>query len=323
MKFQGIRGARVLVERCLNLQAGEEFLVVTDTNKLDVGQLIASAGMQRDARVSMTVMPPLPAPGAEPPKAVASAMKASHAIVMATTYTLTMSNARMAATNAGARILSQGGIDENFLAGDFYQIDYARQKPVVDKIAGMLGRAKKAKLTNEAGTEIEIPFAGRKGFSFSGVCHNSGDFASPPDIEAFVAPLEDATEGTLVVNGSTSVPEIGVLVEPIQLDIRKGTITDIRGAEQAKMLKNKLDSYDDPNVFRIGELGIGLNPWATRFTGISLIDEGIFGSAHLGIGQNVPYLGTIMAKTHIDLIVPKVTLELDGTTVLRNGKLQA
>lgn len=322
MKFEAMRGARILVERCLKLQAGEEFLVVTDTNKLGVGQLIAGAAMECGANVSLTLMPPLPAPGMEPPKAVASAMKASDAIVMATTYTITQSRAREEAQRAGARILSQGGIDESFLASDFYHVDYLKQKPIVDRVAAMLTKAKKARLTTKLGTNIEMILEGRDAFSISNVCHERGTFGSPPDIEAYIAPVEDTANGTLVVDGSTTLAEVGVLTEPIQMRIEKGTAVEIKGGSQARTLKSKLDAYCDPNVFRIGELGVGLNPMASRVVGIPLVDEGVLGTAHLALGQNVTYHGKITAKTHVDLILSGVTLELDGTPVLEDGRLR-
>lgn len=322
MKFEAMRGAKILVERCLNLQPGEEFLVVTDTNKIGVAQLIAGAATEREARVTLTVMPPPSAPSMEPPRAVAAAMKVSDAIVMPTTYTITQSRAREEAQKAGARILSQGGIDENFLASEFYQVDYLKQKPTVDRVAEMLTKAKKAKLTTRLGTSLEMSLEGRDAFSISNVCHERGSFGSPPDIEAYIAPLEDTANGTLVVDGSTTLTEIGVLVEPIRLKIERGTAVEIKGGAQAHRLRTKLDSYSDPNVFRIGELGVGLNPMATRVVGIPLVDEGVLGTAHVALGQNITYHGKISAKTHIDLIITEVTLELDGVPVLEDGRLQ-
>lgn len=322
MKFEAMRGAKILVDRCLNLRKGEEFLVVTDTNKLAVAQLIAGAAVEREAKVSIAVMAPLPAPGMEPPKAIAAAMKASDAIVMATTFTITQSRAREEAQDQGARILSQGGIDESFLASDYYQVDYVKQKPVVDKMAAIMSKAKTAKLTTRLGTNLEMRLGGREAYSWNNVCHERGTLGSPPDTEACIAPLEDTASGTLIVDGSTTLSELGILSEPIHVKVEKGTAVEIKGGLQAQRLKNKLDSYNDPNVFRIGELGVGLNPNATKIVGIPLVDEGAIGTAHLALGQNITYRGKIVAKTHIDLIVTVVTLELDGTAVLKDGKLQ-
>jgi len=322
MKFEAMRGARILVEQCLNVQPNEEFLVVTDTNKLGVAQLIAGAAVERDASVSLAIMSPLPAPGMEPPKAIAAAMKASDAIVMATTFTITQSRAREEAQKLGARILSQGGIDENFLASDYYKVDYQKQKPIVDKVASMLTKATKARLTSEAGTSLEMSIDGREAFSWNNVCHERGTLGSPPDIEACIAPLEDTAKGTLVADGSTTLSELGLLTEPIRIEIERGTAVDIKGGAQAHRLKRKLDSYSDPNVFRVGELGVGLNPMVSELVGIPLVDEGALGTVHIALGQNITYYGTIVAKTHIDLIVKNITLELDGMTILRAGKLQ-
>lgn len=50
------------------------------------------------------------------------------------------------------------------------------------------------------------------------------------------------------------------------------------------MLKRDLEAKNDPNVYNIAEMGVGFNPQC-RFMGFMLEDEGVFGSAHIGIGQ--------------------------------------
>jgi leucyl aminopeptidase (aminopeptidase T) len=74
-------------------------------------------------------------------------------------------------------------------------------------------------------------------------------------------------------------------------------------------------------MHRLGELGIGLNPMA-RLVGIPLIDEGVLGTAHIALGLNYTYGGTIRdARTHIDCVFKEPTIELDGVSILKNGRL--
>jgi len=46
MKFEAIRGARILVDACPTLKPGRQFLVVSDTKESGVAELIA-AGVMR------------------------------------------------------------------------------------------------------------------------------------------------------------------------------------------------------------------------------------------------------------------------------------
>ena len=86
------------------------------------------------------------------------------------------------------------------------------------------------------------------------------------------------------------------------------------------MQKQILESANDHQVYNIGELGVGLNPKA-KLCGLMLEDEGAFGSVHIALGSNADFGGKTKAARHIDLIISKATLILDGQTVLQNGEL--
>lgn len=52
------------------------------------------------------------------------------------------------------------------------------------------------------------------------------------------------------------------------------------------MLKRDLEAKNDPNDYNIAEMGVGFNPQC-RFMGFMLEDEGVFGSAHIGMGTSI------------------------------------
>ena len=79
---------------------------------------------------------------------------------------------------------------------------------------------------------------------------------------------------------------IGVIEEPLVVDVEAGFITRIEGGRQARMLREDLENQGDQNSFNIAELGLGLNPQC-RMLGIMLEDEGVLGTAHIGIGTNI------------------------------------
>lgn len=88
----------------------------------------------------------------------------------------------------------------------------------------------------------------------------------------------------------------------------------------ADILKKDLETKGDPNVYNIAELGVGLNP-KCKMTGIMLDDEGVLGSAHIGIGSNLTLGGSLQAPIHYDLVLWHPTIKLDGTNVIKNGKI--
>ena len=320
-RFDVSRGAKILTDDCLNIKPGEDVLIVTDTNMVDVAELIGMVAGERGANVTMSIMLPHSAPGMEPPKPVAASMRVADAIMMVTTYTLTPSIAREEAQKAGARILSLGGYNYNILLSEALRADFMAQKPIVEEVAHRLTQAESARILSEAGTDITLILGKRKAHALTNICHEPGTLGSPPDIEAYVAPIEDTAEGVLFINGSICLPEFGLVSKPIRLNVEKGRVVGIEGGEEANRFDEKLRSYDDPEMYRIAELGIGLNPKA-KLVGDPLIDEGVLGTAHIALGLNFTYGGTIrFAKTHIDCVFRKPTILLDGKPLLEDGRL--
>jgi len=68
----------------------------------------------------------------------------------------------------------------------------------------------------------------------------------------------------------------------------------------------------------IAELGIGTNPRA-RVTGHILEDEKAIGTAHLAFGTSASFGGVNVAGVHIDGLLRKPTIDLDGTSLMRDG----
>jgi leucyl aminopeptidase (aminopeptidase T) len=54
--------------------------------------------------------------------------------------------------------------------------------------------------------------------------------------------------------------------------------------------------------------------------GVMLHDEGVYGTAHIGIGTSVLLGGEVKTLTHFDALMWKPTLSLDGEIVLKNGR---
>jgi leucyl aminopeptidase (aminopeptidase T) len=65
----------------------------------------------------------------------------------------------------------------------------------------------------------------------------------------------------------------------------------------------------------LAEVSIGLNP-LSRPGGSPLELEGILGGAHIAVGNNVPYGGSVDARAHIDSVLLRGALILDGEPLL-------
>ena len=70
----------------------------------------------------------------------------------------------------------------------------------------------------------------------------------------------------------------------------------------------------------IAELGIGTNP-AAILTGNVLEDEKVVGTIHLAFGASAGLGGVNTAGVHIDGVIRRPTVELDGERVVDDGEL--
>jgi leucyl aminopeptidase (aminopeptidase T) len=60
----------------------------------------------------------------------------------------------------------------------------------------------------------------------------------------------------------------------------------------------------------------------SEMTGVMLDDEGVLGSAHIGIGTSITLGGVVRAAVHYDLVLWRPTLALDGVEVISEGELR-
>jgi len=313
-------GGRKIVVECARVEPGEKVLVVTDTKTLNVGELIATAALEITDEVVLAVCTPRSAHGEEPPIQITNAMSVSDVIFMPLAFSMTHASAIKDARKNGARVLSMGDFAERMLESGGIDADFLAIAETVDKVATVLGQGKTAKVTTEEGTDLDMDISGRKGFAEPGFSHIPGSISGPPNIEANVGPVEGTSEGILVVDGSIPHPALGVIREPIRIEVKEGKVVEISGGAQADTLRSVLEKMDDHNIYNVAELGIGLNP-CSEIIGSMLEDEGAYGTCHIGIGNNLDFGGHVKAKSHIDLIIRNSTIEIDGKLIQKKGEL--
>jgi leucyl aminopeptidase (aminopeptidase T) len=316
---RAFKGALNLLRTCANAKAGEKALIVTDTEAdAAIADTIRVAATQLDLEVAVVTMRPRVLPGDEPPAPVAAAMLASDIVICPTSRTLFHTNARTAACKEGARFLSMAGANMSVLASGAMLADFHTQELVVRKVVEVLTRAKHITLTNPAGTHLSFDVFGRRGGGVSGMATRRGEATGVPDIEAYIAPLEESANGTLVIDGSTSVTEI--VKCPIVIDFKNGRAIRISGGNEARHLKSVLQRTRNRNSLRLGEFGIGLNPLA-RIRGAIIEDEATLGTAHVALGDNSRLGGVNSAPIHVDMVLRHPHVKLDGKMVLRGKRL--
>jgi leucyl aminopeptidase (aminopeptidase T) len=307
--------ARAVLDDCLALKGGESLVVVTDPGTRTIGEVLVSAGRARDAESVLVEMSERETNGTEPPASVAAAMAECDVLIAPTTKSLSHTEARRAATAAGARVATMPGITEEMMARTM-AADFSALRPRSRKVARLLTDGSEVRITSAAGTHLTLGIAGRTALSDDGDLGAPGAFGNLPPGEAFLAPVEGTTQGRLVVDG-TMWP-VGRLPKPLVWEVEDGYVRDLSGPQAAEITAALGKHGRD--AFAIAELGIGTND-AAQLTGNVLEDEKILGTIHVAIGDNHTFGGTIRVSSHQDGIVLDPTLEIDGQTVLRAGEL--
>jgi len=319
-----MRGADKLVRECAGVQSDEDVLVVCDTSTVDIGLAIASAAIAVAKEVTTCVMRLYArmSHGEDPPRPIAAAMKESDVVFAPTAWSLYHAPARREACEAGARVISMGTVDEEMLVA-VADTPFLEMQPIIKKVTEFLQEASTAHMTTPGGSDVTFDLRGRSKYTDSayGLCRRGDKIKcqAPPCLEVNISPVEDTTEGIFVVDASQAA--IGLVRDPITLRIEKGTIVKIEGREEARRLREYLENLKDSNVYRVAELGIGMNPRA-RMRGHFVEDEAVYGTAHIGIGNNASsWGGKINAVAHSDNITWWPTVKLDGKTIMKDGKL--
>lgn len=313
------RGADKVVTTCVKVQPQEEVLIVTEESKLEIAKAIAAAVYRVGAEPVLMVMVPRDSDSQEPPKTIAEAMKASDAFISVVGKSITHTHAVKDAIQNGSRGVVLTQFTEDMLIHGGIEGDFEEAKVVCKAVADALAGSKEIHLTTANGTDLRYSAEGRRGNALYCMVEK-GEFSTIPTVEANVSPLEGTANGVIVADGSIPYIGIGILDEPVRLLVKDGRIQSIEGGKQAKQLAKDLESKQDANVYNIAEMGLGLNP-KCRFMGFMLEDEGVYGTAHIGIGTSITLGGTVKAACHYDLIMKDATVEADGRFILKNGKV--
>lgn len=309
------RAARNAVRECLGVKAGETLVIVTDPPMARLARLFFEEGAEAGAKAVWIEMPVGRRDGEEPPGPVAAALAAADAALAPTSRSISHTQARRAASAAGARIATLPQLTEEVMSRALLA-DYTSVRVRTERLAELLARVGEYRIASPAGTDLYLKAQGRPVFADTGILREPGAFGNLPAGEVFLAPLEGTAEGLLVVDGSMA--GVGALDEPIRMTVRAGMVTEIDGGADARRLAELLE--EAPEAARcVAELGIGTNETA-EVTGNVLEDEKVLGTVHVAIGDNVSMGGNNRVDSHLDGVLLKPSLWADGQILIDEGR---
>jgi len=204
-------------------------------------------------------------------------------------------------------------------------IDYKKLVEKGKDIVGRISESVKVKVTSDKGTNIQFQVKGRKWIIDDGVISQEdiklGDVGlNLPCGEVFVAPIEESAEGTVFFDVPTNY--YGHKITGLKLKFKEGKIVSYDAEDGKKEFADAIAAATGDKD-KIAEFAIGLNPKA-QFINDILVDEKVLGTIHIAIGDNKgpAYGGKNSSSIHWDFIMTRPTVEVDGKTIMENGKLK-
>ncbi len=309
------RAVRAVVRDCLAVREGEDVLVVANPATQAIGERLRGAAESAGGDSLLAVMSERAQHGTEPPDPIAAAMLKADVIMAPTVQSLSHTAARRAASEAGARVATLPGVTEEMLAR-VMSADVGELRRRGHAVADLLSAAGEARITCANGSDLRLSLEGRTAIADAGELSEPGAFGNLPCGEGFISPRHDSGGGRLVVDGI--IGSIGVPDPPAELTVEDGVLVAASGS-LGEELMDQLTRHG-PDAARVAELGVGTNEKAV-LSGELLEDEKILGTVHVAFGASAGIGGEIQVPVHLDCVVMRPDLTLDGRPVIRGGEL--
>jgi len=318
--FEVSKGIQSILKACVTFEPQEPVLVIVDNEGGPkwIGELFMNAITSMGAEVVLTAITPSEFDGQEPPASVAAAMKCANAIFrVSDRNSMVHTTARKEATAAGARYFTVFQVPVDALKKGVSRADMSVITKRTESLARRLTKANFARVTTALGTDITLGLRGRQGLALSPMSPVVSGL--PFYAEAAIAPVEGTAEGVIVAD--LAVVGWGYLLrEPLRYTVEAGKVVSISGRiEDAKKLR-KITAVEE-NASNIAELGIGTSHIVPLPIHGIRNDAARVGTAHIAMGRNDDIGGTTWSNIHLDSLMDRATVELDGDCVLRDGKL--
>jgi aminopeptidase len=311
------RAISAVIRECVAVRRREEVVVVCNPATQGIGRRFRREAEAAGGEAVLVVMAERKSHAAEPPDTVAAAMVRADVILAPTVQSLSHTAARRAATDGGARAATLPGVSEEMLAR-LMSADLKELRRRSHELAEILTGGNEARITCSNGSDLTLSLEGRTAIPDAGELAEPGAFGNLPCGEGFIAPVEDRGGGRLVVDGT--IASIGVPSSPVELELEDGRLVSATGSEGEQLMQ--LLGKHGQEAMHVAELGVGTNEKAILSPEV-LEAEKILGTVHVAFGASAGIGGRIQVPVHLDCVVTRPNLAVDGKPVVRDGDLLA
>jgi len=201
-------------------------------------------------------------------------------------------------------------------------VDHRKMSALGQKVAAKLGTASKVNVSAKNGTDLSFTITGRPVHVHDGIVDPAdvakGTYSeSLPSGNVAVAAVEDSAQGTIAFDQPMALR--GKLVRGLKWKFENGKLTSTEAKANLEAFTG-FYSGATGDKDRIGWFSIGINPRAD-FIGY-FTDGLVLGAVSVGVGSNKDLGGNNDTTFAHSQTLSKPTVEVDGTTILADGKLK-
>ena len=316
------KGVSIILHDWLNVQKDELIHFITDETHLREAEEFEKWAYGADATLKTTILNSQLVQKGDVIESMTDIFSKENVIIGATDFSFITTNAIKTAVRKGARFLSlplSCSDGSSLLENDFIQMDPRVTYRDARKIISAMKGENTVHVTTKKGTDMYFNIEGRNPGYFNGKAARKGLIGSS-SFEVFVAPVEDKTHGVLYLDASFGY--IGLVENTVKIVFENGKIVSAESeGNDATKLMNYIKSFNSENMYRPGELGIGLNR-ISKTRGVSYIeDESAYHTFHIGMGRNFGLGGKQEAAGHFDIVTNDPTITAGNKTIMKDGEL--
>lgn len=303
--------AEKAIKQALKIKEGENFLLVTDKQKMDIAEALAYWAKESGAEITTYLMTETLRPITKPTKLFESLIRSADVTIYLLEGRIEEKPFRGFMVKEGStngRICMMPGITREMMER-LVNIDYVELDRLGNKLIEILTDAEEITVENKLGTKVTFSVKGRKWENDNGDISVKGKHGNLPCGEIYTAPVEETFNGKLVISLIDDKLGLGML------EFKNGKLYRWSGKGISQVVRT---IGDDNTGFIIGEFGIGTNKFA-RICPNMLEAEKAWGTAHFAIGDSYG-LGINKSKFHYDSLVEKVTIKVKDKYIIKDGK---
>jgi 2,5-dihydroxypyridine 5,6-dioxygenase len=287
-------------------------------NRLDLPPVNGEKALSRD---SLAYLGTTPLTGN---RAAIAMLKASDLVLDLMTLLFSPEQHEILAT--GTKILLAVEPPEILLRMVPTEADRTRVKAAAQRIEA----AKMMHISSPMGMDFHCPLGQFPVISEYGFVDEPGRWDHWPSGFVLTFPDDHKAHGRIVLGkGDILLPQKSYITEPIEFTVVNGYVTAMQGGVDADLLREYMESFDDPEAYAISHIGWGLQPrakWSTlglydREATIGMDARAFEGNFLFSLGPNNEAGGSRTTACHIDIPVRNCTVRLDGVDVVTAGKV--